>query len=664
MSPGRKTRSAKSRRQKKTAGSYRSRVLGLSLIFVASLYVARAIQLQIVQGEDWRSQATAQSAAHETVPAVRGQILDRNGRPLAVSVNQYEAYYAPTEAVDRDRTVTILARLLNLPADKEAGLRSATTGWHLLSADVTERGREAILDRLPRGVNFAHRPARVYPEGRLARAILGSVDAEGRGAWGMELMLDAELQGVPGETLSQRDARGERYRHPNAPIKQAVPGKNVYLTIDVELQAIAEEALERTLQETGSSGGDIVLLDPETGELLAVASRRPGASGTVPAFTDPYEPGSTMKPFLLTALLEEGVADLGDKVFVENGTWRTGNRVISDVHGYDTLTVADVIRFSSNIGAAKLSSRLERGMQYRFLRDFGLGTPTGIEYPSESAGLLRRPNRWSGLSQASLAIGYELMVTSVQLVAAYGALANDGVLLRPGLVYEIRSAEGERSWRRDVSVVRRVASDPVMAQVSAVLSAVVAEGGTGQNAALATLAMAGKTGTARISSAGNYAERRYRASFAGFVPVDDPKLVILTMLEDPQGRFYGGGTAAPVSRKVMEAALVTRGADMMGSRLVDSQRAGRTQALSPNLRSPFLLVDSRSPGGETSSRTSFDRDAGDIRLPNLRGLPTRTATARLHELGLKVELQARGEVRDQSPAAGVRIVPGATVLLR
>ena len=639
-------------------------MLAFSLMFVAALYVGRAIQLQVVQGDDWRSQATAQSAAHEAVPAERGRILDRNGRTLAVSVNQYEVYFAPAEAVDPDRTVTVLAGLMGLSSRTEARLRGAEAGWVKIAEGVAERDRDLIQDRLPRGVKFVSQPARTYPEGKLARSILGSVDSNGAGAWGIELELDAHLQGVPGKALSQRDGRGERYRHPTAPLKPAVPGRDVYLTIDVALQAIAEEALETTLQETGAAGGDIVLLNPETGELLAVASRRPGATGTVPAFTDPYEPGSTMKPFLLTALLQEDRADLSEKVFVENGTWRTGNRVISDVHGYDTLSVADVIRYSSNIGAAKLSSRLTPGMQYRYLRDFGLGTPTGIEYPSESPGLLRRPRSWSGLSQASLAIGYELMVTSVQLVAAYAALANDGVLLRPGLVSEIRTAEGERWWRREVSVVRRVAGKSVIGSVNEVLRTVVAEGGTGQSAALATLAMAGKTGTARISSAGSYAERHYRASFAGFVPVDDPKLVILTMLEDPQGRFYGGGTAAPVSRKVLEAALVTRGADLMGARLVSSQRTGSSLEGRTDRRSPFILAHSRVPFSESPSRATFDGDAGEIRLPNLRGLPTRTAAARLHELGLKVEMRARGDVRDQSPAAGARVVPGATILLR
>jgi hypothetical protein len=263
----------------------------------------------------------------------------------------------------------------------------------------------------------------------------------------------------------------------------------VVLTIDAGLQEIAEDALSRAIESSGASGGDVLIVDPRTGDLLAVASRRHDGSLKVPAFTDPFEPGSTAKPFLLASLLSEGLVSLTDSIDVMHGVFKDGRRVIRDVHPYDKLTVAEVVRYSSNVGAALLSKRLSYDMQHKYLRDFGFGLPTGIDYPAESSGLLRRPDRWSGLSQASLAMGYEISVTSLQLVMAYAALANGGRLLRPRLLKEVRSHTGEVLERWDPQTIRRVIDERVASQITEVLTSVV-EGGTGTRAAMTTLSVA------------------------------------------------------------------------------------------------------------------------------------------------------------------------------
>ncbi len=461
----------------------------------------------------------------------------------------------------------------------------------------------------------------------------------------------------------------------------------MYLTIDLELQEIAEQALAAALAETGASGGDILMADPRTGELLAVASIREGQKFGIPAFTDPYEPGSTVKPFLVATLLQEGRATLDDRVDVENGEWRTAHRTIRDVHGYESLSVAEVLLYSSNIGAAKLSNRLERGLQYAYLRDFGFGTPTGVRVPSESAGLLRRPASWSAVSQGSLAFGYELLVTSLQMVAAYGALANGGVLMRPTLVREIRDLDGRTTWRAQTEAVRRVITREIASSVTEVLTWVVSEEGTGRRAALETLPIAGKTGTARIASNGSYVERRYAASFVGFAPADDPKLVILTKLEAPRGQYYGGGIAAPVSRHVLQAMLAGQDAGLMDTddpapedRLdwTASNRLdwGRTTAedapVGPEPRSygagegMFRFAVANAGPAEQRRRTdpgSAPPSAG-LTIPDVLGLDMRAAVGRLHEAGLQVEIHGSGEVKDQVPAPGTTGVRGARVILR
>ena len=544
--------------------------------------------------------------------------------------------------------------MLDLSRSQIRRLTSRSTGW-IPIGQVGIGDRDALSRGVGPAVEFEPVLTRVYPEGDLARALLGGVTTEGKGRSGLELVLDTLLSGTAGELLGRRDARGELYPILTSPERPARPGRDVYLTIDADLQAIAEAALETALEQTGSSGGDVLMADPRTGELLAVASRREGSSGTVPAFTSPYEPGSTVKPFLLATLLEEDLARLDERIYAEKGEYRTAHRVITDVHPHDTITVAEVIQYTSNIGAAKLSQRIEPGVQYRYLRDFGFGTPTGIDLPGESSGLLRRPDRWSALSPASLAIGYEMLTTSLQLVMAYGALANGGTLLEPALVREVDSGDGA-SWRFERRPIRQVIADGTAARVSKVLHAAVGEGGTGSEASLATLEIAGKTGTARIATGGGYGDRRYAASFVGYTPVDDPQLVIMAKLEDPQGAVYGGLTAAPVTRAVVQAILATRGRGLIETGAGAHSRTRLEWNEGEATASPFQFAAADLPQPAATEPNQ--------KLPDLKGLETRVAVARLHELGLRVELRGSGRVTRQEPAAGTRVVRGATILLR
>jgi cell division protein FtsI (penicillin-binding protein 3) len=379
---------------------------------------------------------------------------------------------------------------------------------------------------------------------------------------------------------------------------------------------------------SGSSGGDLLIVDPKTGDLLAVASQRHDGSLKVPAFTDPFEPGSTAKPFLLASLLSEGIISLTDSVDVMHGVYKKGRRVIRDVHPYDKLTVAEVVRYSSNVGAALLSERLTDDVQHKYLRDFGFGLSTGVDYPAESGGLLRKPERWSGLSAASLAMGYEISVTSLQLVMAYAALANGGRLLKPRLVKEVRKHSGEVLERRDPQTIRRVIEERVADQITDVLTSVV-EGG-------------------------------------------NPSLVIFAKLENPQGAFYGGAVAAPISRSALQAALATRGVELTSGQVVSpadrfdwTQRQAEPDA---DLRSrlQMLPVDQGAVRFASAGQMHFARTetTATRRLPDLRGLSIRSATARLHALGMQAKLKASGRVEDQSPPPGSPALVGSVVLLR
>lgn len=649
--------SKKTRKVSKKTHGRRTHCLAAVLAVMATVFVSRAAQLQIVQGDSWQARAWSQTTETVELPAARGGIFDRNGKALALSRQEYRAFFAPAQSKDPGRDVRKIAALLDLSRSQAERLTHRSSGWIPLG-QVSIAVRESLSRSVGPAVEFEPVLTRVHPEGVLATALLGQVSAEGSGVSGLELVLDSVLRGTPGELVGRRDARGELYPIPAGEDAPAVPGADVYLTIDADLQAIAEAALESAIEQTGSSGGDVLMADPSTGELLAVASRREGSVGTVPAFTSPYEPGSTVKPFLLATLLEERLARLEEPIYAENGEYRTAHRVITDVHPLDTISVAEVIQYSSNIGAAKLADRIEPGVQYRYLRDFGFGTPTGIALPGESPGLLRRPDRWSALSPASLAIGYELLTTSLQLVMAYGALANGGELLEPALVREVRSA-GDRDWRFERRSIRRVIDEATARRVSGVLAAVVGEGGTGAEASLASLEVAGKTGTARIASGGGYGDRRYAASFVGYTPVERPQLVIMAKLEDPKGHVYGGLTAAPVMRAVVQAIYATRGRGLIEAGTTSPNRVRldweASEAEAPP--SPYRLVDSRGVAEPEGAER-------DLVLPDVTGAETRTAVSRLHALGLRVELTGSGQVRRQEPSAGTRVVRGATILLR
>lgn len=645
----------------------RCRFLCSLVVVVGLLMTFRSFQLQVVQGSEWHRRAVNQTTERTELSAIRGGFYDRNMRPLTVSQDRYRVFYAAAEVEDRDRAVETLRQILDLGARDVARLRAATRGWESLG-QVRGRVRAQIENAIPRGVHFEVVPARVYPEGRLAASLLGTLDSDGRGLSGLELVFDDMLSGTPGEQLSRRDAHGALYPIPDPGNFPAKPGHDIVLTIDAELQEIAEAALARALSETGASGGDVILADPATGEILALASRSGDSQYSVPAFTTPYEPGSTAKVVLLAALLQEDLARLDERIDVEGGTYRTPYRTITDVHAYDSLSVAEVVLHSSNIGAAKLAERLEPGLQYSYLRDFGFGTPTGIETASESAGRLHRPSEWSLLSQQSLAFGYELTVTSIQLVAAYGALANDGVLMRPTLIRQIRDADGRIEFQSKPRPVRRIIDQRIANQITQVLTEVVREGGTGDEAALRAIDIAGKTGTSRVSVGGTYATGRYVASFVGYAPADDPQLVVLAKLDDPKSTIYGGAAAAPVSRTVMQAILAAEDSGFLAGRLVRRADTGYDWSVSSPVTAEdptpyrFAATNPRRPSAVTANQ----RESIEVVVPDVRGLGLRAAVARLHRDGFEVELddEIPERVRRSQPAAGALVVRGATVLLQ
>jgi cell division protein FtsI (penicillin-binding protein 3) len=500
----------------------------------------------------------------------------------------------------------------------------------------------------------------------------------------MEFVLDSLLRGQRGSTRALKGARGEQYESLDAMTMPPRPGHSVTLTVSYVMQDICDRALADVAARLHVSGGDIVVLQPNTGEVRCLASwRESGKSPNSLALVEPFEPGSTLKPFIAGRMVENNQARIDEVIETYNGKYKTCGRTINDVHAAERLSMADVIRYSSNIGIARFTERLTKRELYELLRDFGFGAPTGISYPVETGGVLKEPRQWSCPSQSSMATGYEISVTAVQLAAAYGAIANDGLLLVPTLVKSIHDADGEQVFEHRPQLVRRVMKPGTARMLRDVLASVV-DSGTATDASLATFDLGGKSGTARRFANGRYGAGSYTSTFVGLFPAREPQYVIVVKLDNPKGAYYGGKTAAPVAKAVLQAAIAARGASLdrgglatQRARYVPPDAGGdrpvrrvvatsRVGADTPERPPRYALVDS-TPEAPVA-RVTFDLRSDSatpaareqVSVPDVRGMPMRVAARELHRAGLRVAFVS-GVPYEISPPPGAMVAGGTLV---
>lgn len=644
-------------------------VHGAFVLFAIAL-VGRAAWVQLGQTDQWRARARGQQVSSAEVPAARGTILDATGVTLVASRQMVRLDIAPTEVRKPDALRAALRRV-GVPSTFVSRATDRSRKWvelpgRFLSSDVTD-----IMAM--RGVHPRATTERVAPATDGLRRLLGVVDGEGRAVGGIESALDSLLRGTSGRTSFRRDGRGGRFSSPDEEPQEAIPGHDVVLTLHEGLQDIVERALADAVAQMGASGGDIVVMDPHSGEIRALASRRRQANTTgATALTEPYEPGSTLKPFIAAALVERGLARLDEVVRTYNGVYQTPDRIIRDVHKADRMTFAEVIRMSSNIGMVQFAARLTPRQEYEALRDAGFGMTTGLPYPTESPGRLYPVREWTRLSPASLAMGYEISVTPVQLAAAYAAFANGGELLQPTLVKEVRDPDGKVVWRAERRVVRRLMTERTATVIRGLLRDVVTDG-TATTADLVTFEVAGKSGTARRTSSDGrgYEEGAYTASFVGLFPADAPQYVILVKLDNPVGAYYGGRTAAPLTKVVLEAAIASRDAALDRRQLANAPQRRETTSVAVT---DSVRAAERSEAEAERAGTAFVVELGNVpeaarrlvsdrAVPDVRGLPTREAVRTLHRAGFRVRLVPRAATLSTAPAAGTVLRTGSVVRL-
>lgn len=588
----------------------------------------RLIQIQVYKHEAYSTLAREQYQRRVELKASRGRVLDRRGHDLAVDIQATSFYAYPDQVEDPERVAAQFAVLgpgwaAHIERQLRGGKPFVYLARQVVDADLARVGQ---IDYA--GVFQHPETRRQYPLGILAGQLIGHTNVDNRGSEGIEGAFDSMLREQDGQVLGYVDARGNQIHGRQQQRQEPKHGRSLVLTLDAVYQGILEEELQRAIDGSEAEGALGVIVDPRSGEVLAMANLPlfdpNNASNSAPelrrnrAITDAYEPGSTFKIIAAAAVLEDGLARLEDRVYCERGELKLSNgEIIRDIQAYGNLLFAQVLEKSSNIGLIKFARRLERPRFYEYIRSFGFATRTGIDLPAENPGLLQKVDQWSERSLETIAIGQEIGVTALQLALAYGAIANGGVLMAPRLVAGTVDADGRFEERGGPQKVRRVVRRETAAMLSQVLAGVVANG-TGRRAQIKGVAVAGKTGTAQRAAAdgSGYDPDASIASFAGFLPAADPQYVCVVMVENPRVDGWGGHVAAPAFRRIMERIL-------------------------------------HLPGGLLVERAAKPARATGLAVPDLRGMTRAVARFQAEMRGMPVVFTGGGDVVvNQSPLPG------------
>jgi cell division protein FtsI (penicillin-binding protein 3) len=553
-----------------------------------------------------------------------------------------------------------IAKVLDVDPQQLAKRLGADRYFVWIERRVTPNEATRIRELDIPGIELTTEARRYYPNRHLAAHLVGFADIDGRGIEGIELAYEDRLRGSDRRVEAIRDRRGHVVFADDMEDDRTIQGQSVVLTIDKAIQHIAERELALGVRTFEARGGSVVVMDPSTGEILALAnyppfnpnepSKHPTAHRRNRAVVDRFEPGSTVKPFTMAAALAAGAVKPNQSINCENGVTRMGGRLLHDAHPYEWLTPTQILAYSSNIGTAKIAQDLGKKDLYRGFRRFGFGEPTGLGVPGETAGILRHYRRWYEIDTAAVSFGQGMSVTNVQLATAMSAIANGGRLMQPMLVRRMSDGHGATIEENKPRVRRQVVPRRVAKLVGQMLTAVTEPGGTAIEAAVNGYLVAGKTGTAQKADYvhGGYAKDKWLASFIGFAPADRPSVVISVVIDEPVIAHYGGTVAGPVFRRIAEVTLRHMGIAPEGR-----------QAVLAKKKEQQIAVAEAEPAPEEEAV-----EKGESAVPNVRSLPLRQAVIALHAESLVAHVQGSGIVVAQDPAPGKAVSHGSVVRLQ
>ena len=623
-----------------------------ALVFV--LTVGRAFWLQVLQNDRLVKLAEKQHQRIVALTPSRGAIYDQHNAPLAVSIEMDSCYAETRNLESLPDAAAKLAPLLGFRVDELQQKLKASRNFVWLSRRMAPELAQKVRDLDLDGVGFVKESKRFYPNSEVAAHVIGFTGTDPGGLEGVEKKYDSTILGNTGFLVTERDALGRDIdQKKGSEGKSGTKGNNVVLTLDKNVQYIAEKELAQAVQKNGAKGGIAIVMEPDTGRVLAMANYptfnpnsyfkyEPGALRNR-AISDSFEPGSTFKILLVATALEDHVIRPGDSFNCENGSYSLSGRTIHDTHHYGTLTVPQILKYSSNIGAAKIGGRLGSERLYAGLTGFGIGEKSDIDLPGEASGMLRQQAKWYGIDLATISFGQGVTATALQIASAVSAVANGGNLMKPYLVDRVVDDEGGVLKQFAPQVRRRVISEQTAKTVAGMLEGVVNEGGTGTSAAVDGYRVAGKTGTAqKVDPATHgYSAKKRTASFVGFVPLDKPRLTILVVVDEPTTSPYGGVVAAPAFSAIARQTLCYL--------KVPADRSAMKKKAEP-----VLAKSEPQPEPEAAEGGSVEgSEAGS--MPNFRGMSMRQVLRVMEKRGLNVKLQGSGRAVEQNPSPGSRI---------
>ncbi len=607
-------------------------------VFVAIL--VNLVRVQLIDSEKYKTAARKQYESKFVLAPFRGLIFDRNMNVLVS--NSYELSFAadPNMVTDAERTAELFSRTFGKNKDEYLQkLNSPNTSFIYLEKKIEATSVNGLDTLDIPGIIVLKEPKRIYNYGSLASQVIGFTNAENKGQTGIELSMDNVLSGKEGFVIMQRDGKGNNRPSPEFPKKDAENGNNIVLTIDMNVQRFAEEELAAGVKEFNADGGKAVVISVKTGEVIAMCSyptfdpNKITIQDTVgmknAVISDIYEPGSTFKIISAAASLEENIENKNSIIQTESINEVKGIG-ITDVHTSKSMTFQEVLEQSSNVGFGKIALKIGSERFYKYSRDFGFGIYSGVELPGENKGLLKRPIDFSSFSLPYMSIGYEVLVNAMQISNAYAAVANKGMMMKSYIVKKETTSGGETIFENKPNQLRQVISESTSRNLTDLLTGVV-ERGTGTDAKLEGVKVAGKTGTSQRLVEGKYSSSSHNASFVGYLPADDPKILITVILNNPKsGEFYGGKVAAPIFKRIAQKIV-----DFAGEGNTELSRFSNVNFNPSQIENNQIEVDNR------------------IMMPNVLNLKLETATGILEESGLKFEVINEG---NSASAGGVIIV--------
>jgi len=632
-------------------------IISILIFFIA--LVIKLVDIQIVRAEEYSFYAQRQQTGIEKIEAERGLIYDRNNVLLVYNRSDV-SFYVDLRMIKqkhKNEIAQIFAKKFKKSKNFYLNLMKGSKKTICIEKKAPSEIASSIKNIKLDGFFYKEEPTRVFHYNNLASHVLGYLDNENKGVMGISEYYEDALNGEDGSRLVQKNAIGETVTVDDEEINPAVPGDDFYLTIDKSYQLILEEELRKGVDEYGAVSGTGIIMNPNTGEVLALANiddynpneywKYNDFQRRNRAITDTYEPGSTFKSFTIASLIEEKLCRLNEKLNLENGTYKFQNVRIKDSHPMKNLDVVGILEQSSNIGVAKLVQRIDDEKYFKYLRGFGFGNSASLTLPGETAGRLRKPNEWSKVSKTYLSFGYEISVTPVQITAAYCALINGGILYEPQLLQRQISKDGNLVYEFSPKEVRRVISSKTSDVMRDLLGGVV-KNGTGKKAYSELISIGGKTGTSQKLVDGSYSRQHYNSSFVGFFPVENPQVVCLILLNSPDQGKYGGLVAAPIFKNVAE-------------RIVQNDYEEFQEYINPDLMKNLKFAEDNSVNDYQSKTQIKPINVKEVKLsannkmPDLINCQVKDAIYALTKLGVKYKINGTGIITSQSIAPGKKL---------